>query len=191
MEEKKKFYTVYRITNLLNEMIYIGQHVTKNLNDGYMGSSKYLSKDIKEFGLEKFKKEILFIFDTKEEMIAKEKELVNKEFVKRIDTYNRSQGGCFNVSGQVTVKDKDGNTLMVSTQDPRFLNKELISIFKNKISVKDKNNNVFKIFKNDPKYLSGELKPFFRNKIGCFDKNGKMHFVEKNDIRLKNKDFII
>jgi len=91
---KEKFYTIYKTTNLTNGKIYIGQHTTTNLNDKYMGSGIELNKAIKEEGVENFKKEILFIFDNKSDMIAKEIELVNDEFRKREDTYNITLGGC-------------------------------------------------------------------------------------------------
>ena len=74
-------------------MIYIGKHKTENLDDSYMGSSRWLKSSIKKHGIENYKKEILFDFKTKEEMDLKEKELVNEEFVRREDTYNRNTGG--------------------------------------------------------------------------------------------------
>jgi len=87
------FYTIYKITNLLNNNIYIGKHQTKDLNDGYMGSGKYLKRSVNKHGLENFKKEILFIFDSEKEMDAKEAELVDEEFILREDTYNICVGG--------------------------------------------------------------------------------------------------
>ena len=42
----KKFYTVYKITNLINGKIYFGQHITKDLLDDYMGSGTDLKYDI-------------------------------------------------------------------------------------------------------------------------------------------------
>ena len=90
---KEKHYLVYQTTNLLNGKIYIGQHQTDNLNDGYIGSGVELNLDIKKFGRDNFKREILFDFDSFEEMDNKERELVNEDFVARTDTYNMKVGG--------------------------------------------------------------------------------------------------
>jgi group I intron endonuclease len=83
------YYTVYKITNLINQKTYIGKHQTKNLNDDYMGSGKLLRRAIKKYGLENFSRKILHIFDNEEEMNVKEKELV----VLGEDSYNISPGG--------------------------------------------------------------------------------------------------
>ena len=87
------FYTIYKITNLINNKIYVGKHQTKDLNDDYMGSGKHLRHSINKYGIENFKKEILFVFDTETEMNAKEKEIVSEEFCLRNDTYNLCNGG--------------------------------------------------------------------------------------------------
>lgn len=88
-----KYYTIYQTTNLINNKIYIGLHTTENLNDSYLGSGIFLKKAIQKYGRENFKKEILFVFDNKKDMITKEKELVTETFVVRKDTYNMSKGG--------------------------------------------------------------------------------------------------
>ena len=83
------YYTVYKITNLINNKYYIGKHQTKNLNDGYMGSGKLIKQAILKNGIDNFKKEILFIFDNEIDMNSKETELV----VISEDTYNLCVGG--------------------------------------------------------------------------------------------------
>ena len=86
-------YTVYKTTNLANGKIYIGSHVTEDVNDGYVGSGKLLLKAIEKYGLESFKKEVLHIFDNPNDMFLKEAELVSNEFIQRKDTYNIKEGG--------------------------------------------------------------------------------------------------
>ena len=100
------YYYLYRITNLLNNKIYIGVHQTSNINDRYLGSGKLLKADIQKYGRNSFKKEILEYFNTKEEMLYREAEIVNKNFYLREDTYNIMPGG-----GMGT---KDGNGLTFS-----------------------------------------------------------------------------
>lgn len=70
------YYTVYKVTNTINGMYYIGIHQTENLNDDYMGSGHKLKKAFKKYGKENFHKEILYILDTKEKMSLYEKILV-------------------------------------------------------------------------------------------------------------------
>lgn len=87
------FYTVYQITNTINDKIYIGVHKTKNIHDGYMGSGTLLLRSQHKHGLHNFKKDILHTFDCSEDMFSREKELVDEKFVARNDTYNIKLGG--------------------------------------------------------------------------------------------------
>lgn len=134
----QEFFIVYQITNLLDNRIYVGAHVTKNINDSYMGSSKYLRKDISNLGKQNFKKEILFIFDNKEDMLAKEAEIVDKTFCFRNDTYNRIKGGInsFDTRGMFVGKDKNGNTILTYSDDPRFLSGEIVGATKGRPGIK-------------------------------------------------------
>ena len=86
-------YTVYKITNLVNSRYYIGKHQTKDLDDGYMGSGKLIRAAIKKYGPENFKKEILFVFETEQDMNTKEAELVTEELIASGSVYNLCPGG--------------------------------------------------------------------------------------------------
>ena len=89
----KMFYYLYKITNKLNGMYYIGVHQTKNLNDGYMGSGTLIQEAIEKYGSENFEKEILEFFNNSKDMYSREKEIVNNEFINNNQTYNMIVGG--------------------------------------------------------------------------------------------------
>lgn len=88
------YYTVYQITNLKNGKIYIGAHVTDDLEDGYTGSGELIQKAIEKYGVENFKKEYLVVFNNKHDMFEYERQTVDNTFVNRDDTYNLKEGGC-------------------------------------------------------------------------------------------------
>jgi hypothetical protein len=90
---KNKYHLIYKTTNLINNKIYIGAHSTNNINDGYIGSGKMLHSAIKKYGIENFKREILHMFNSPEEMFTKEKEIVSEKFISRLDVYNIVTGG--------------------------------------------------------------------------------------------------
>jgi hypothetical protein len=83
------FYLVYKITNTINNKIYIGCHKTKDKNDGYFGSGKYLKNAIKKYGIENFTKDIIFEASSSKEMFEKEKQLVEIG----PNSYNLKHGG--------------------------------------------------------------------------------------------------
>lgn len=188
--EKDKKYTVYKITNQINNMIYVGVHITTNINDAYMGSGTNIKKIIKKYGKENFIKEILFIFNNKIDMLNKEAEIVNDEFIKREDTYNIILGGGFLTTNCVVVKDGNRNTFMVNINDSRYTTGELIPVSKDMITAKDINGKIYHIHKTDPRWISGELVGHGKGFIQAKDINGKKYRIDKNDIRLLNGSLI-
>lgn len=111
----RMYYTVYKITNLSNGKFYIGMHQTNDLLDGYVSSGKLINAAIQKYGLENFKREILYVFDNPEEMKLKEKELV----VVSEQSYNLCEGGHggFDYINRSKMNNKDHDTeLMKATR---------------------------------------------------------------------------
>ena len=84
-------YTIYKTINLINGKIYIGVH--KENGKFYLGSGKLLKQAIEKYGIDNFKKEILFSYETSEDAYKKEYQIVDEEFINRKDTYNIMTGG--------------------------------------------------------------------------------------------------
>ena len=107
-----KYYLVYKITNTVNNKIYVGAHVTSDKNDSYMGSGSYLKSAQQKYGLDKFVKEILYECSSKEEMFKREAEIVDEMFVARLDTYNLKVGG----DGGWDFCNKNGKRVSIENQ---------------------------------------------------------------------------
>jgi len=168
--EDNQYHIIYRTHNLINQKEYTGKHSTTDLNDGYYGSGLGIRSAIKKYGIENFAVEIMSYHDMQISALNAEAKIVDEEYVDRSDTYNREIGGNGqignNVRNKTTVKDKDGNTMLVSVNDPRYLSGELVGVMKDthnpgmhkgKTVVKDKYGKQFHVSVDDPRFLSGEL----------------------------------
>ena len=83
----KKYNYVYKITNLLNNKIYIGKHSTDDINDGYMGSGTLLKRSLKKYGIENFKKEYLAFCDTEDKL-----NFFERFYIKKYNSNNSNIG---------------------------------------------------------------------------------------------------
>lgn len=88
-----KYRYLYKITNIITGQYYYGIHTTFNLEDGYMGSGKKLKKDIKQFGLDIFTKEYIAFFETDEDLLQSEKDVVDIKLLSDPLCYNIMLGG--------------------------------------------------------------------------------------------------
>lgn len=96
---------VYKTINKINSKYYIGVHSTKDINDDYLGCGHWRGRKIynniyspvlnafKKYGDDNFIKEILFIFDNREDALQKEQELVD---INDNKCYNARTGGDVN-----------------------------------------------------------------------------------------------
>jgi 3-oxoacyl-ACP reductase-like protein len=166
------YYTIYKITNKLNGKIYIGKHQTKDLNDGYMGSGKYLKRAIEKYGIENFSKEILNVFDNEEKMNAEEAKIVTEEFVKDNNNYNLCIGG----EGGFSYINSNG--LNVDIVEQRSRNQNMVSQWsKNANDIKKlklKNDLIFK--ETYLKNMSNGVKKYIHENGHWW--NGKTHTEE-------------
>jgi hypothetical protein len=86
-------YFIYKTTNLVNNKTYIGIHQTENIDDGYIGSGLHFLRAVKKYGKDNFKREIIEFCSSYDELLEKEKLLVNEEWVKNKTNYNLKTGG--------------------------------------------------------------------------------------------------
>lgn len=138
-ESSKKHHFVYRITNQLNNKIYIGVHSTDDVEDGYMGSGSLLRREMKEYGVSNFSLEIIHNCKSRAEALKKESALVDYEFISREDTYNLILGGG---RGVKTVKSK-----AIHFQDKRLVQNELANLIKERCKLSPDVRYIFKLKK--------------------------------------------
>lgn len=84
---------IYKITNIINNKIYIGQ-TTKSIDTDYLGSGNIIIKAVKKYGKESFVREILEILDDLNKL--SEREIYWIEYYNSTDRnigYNISKGG--------------------------------------------------------------------------------------------------
>lgn len=90
--KEKKYNYLYKITNSINDYIYIGMHSTDNLEDEYFGGGTELRKAIKKLGIKNFTLETLEFFENRRDLARSESELINKNFLNKVNVYNRQSG---------------------------------------------------------------------------------------------------
>ncbi len=112
----KTIHYIYKTTCNVTGMWYIGMHSTNNLEDSYMGSGLRLRRSIRKYGVENHTKEILEFLSSREALVLREIEIVNKELIVDNKCMNIKEGGtggfineehmikCSKAGGQVHAK---------------------------------------------------------------------------------------
>jgi len=89
----RKYHFIYKTTNLITKSYYIGMHSTDNLDDGYLGSGRRLRYSINQYGKENHKRKILEFCKSRQELMSKEKEVVNLNEIAKKECMNLMIGG--------------------------------------------------------------------------------------------------
>ena len=118
-------YYIYKITNLLNNKQYIGQHKkykSDYYDDSYMGKGVAITAAIKKYGRKNFKKEILeYIIDDEKHELVSQREIY---YISFFDTqypigYNLTpggEGGCTKEAAKKVVETKRKNGYKMSEE---------------------------------------------------------------------------
>lgn len=91
--KEKKYHYIYKITCLKNNRYYIGMHSTDNLDDGYFGGGKRIKNSVKKHGKDAHRKDILEFFESREELVNREIELVDEQLINDPMCMNIKLGG--------------------------------------------------------------------------------------------------
>lgn len=97
----RKYHYIYKITRD-DGKYYIGLHSTDDLDDGYFGSGKRVTRSIKMHGKDRHVKEILEFLPCRETLKAREQEIVCAELLKDEQCMNLTLGGGGDVHNQST-----------------------------------------------------------------------------------------
>jgi hypothetical protein len=110
IKENKRFHFTYKTTNLINGRYYLGMHSTNRIDDGYLGSGKRLYYELNKYGRDNFKFEILEEFESREELVRAEINLITEQDLKNPNCLNLKQGG----SGGFSKEDWEKGQKVVS-----------------------------------------------------------------------------
>lgn len=106
---------VYKTINIVNNKYYIGVHSTSDINDNYLGCGHWRGRKIYtntaspilkaflKYGDDNFKREILFVFDNREDALLKEQELID---INDVNSYNAREGGSNTYTYTTEAKNK-------------------------------------------------------------------------------------
>jgi hypothetical protein len=197
--KQHKYHYIYKITNVITNNYYIGMHSTSDFEDEYMGSGKRIKYSIVKYGLENHTKEIIEYCKNREELVLKEKEIVNEELLKDCFCLNLMIGGeggrGFTQEERVKAGINSGNKHKLKLlNDPDY--REL-HVNKSSKIMKDLNENgkikpfdwTGKKHKEETKYKIGISNSQYKGELNSqFGTCWIYSLEEKKSIKIKNED---
>ena len=115
-------FITYKIICDITGEFYFDSHkindIMEAIEDGYMGSGKYIRKSIETYGVENHKKEILGVFDSREESLELEHFLIKKEKQNPLCLNRGSGGSSFDYINKhgLNVYERTPETLKLQTE---------------------------------------------------------------------------
>lgn len=114
-----------------------------------------------------------------------------------------SGGATFSTTGKVAVKDANGNTFLISKNDPLWINKQVVALSagrraspeanakkataKGKVAVRDPNTNAcYLVSKEDVRYINGELIPVGIGRVVSAEDRLKLSQTNKNKVVVRD-----
>lgn len=91
--QRRKYHFIYKTTCTITGRYYIGMHSTDDMNDGYLGSGRFLRNSIKKHGLENHRREVIEICESREAVRKREEELVDGNLLDDELCMNLMKGG--------------------------------------------------------------------------------------------------
>ncbi len=90
---RRKFHLIYKTTCLETGKYYVGMHSTDDLDDGYLGSGRWLINSVKKYGKEKHVREIIEFVPTREQLRIREEQIVDQKMIDDDLCMNLDLGG--------------------------------------------------------------------------------------------------
>jgi hypothetical protein len=107
INKDKKVHFLYKSTNQLNGNYYIGIHSTNEVDDSYIGSGTRFRNEVRKYGKFYFTREILQFFDTRNEALLAEFNVISK-ILQDPKCLNLCEGGrAGGLSDEVRKKSKE------------------------------------------------------------------------------------
>lgn len=155
---------IYKITNLINNKIYIGKDTTCDKN--YYGSGIYIKKAIDKYGKDNFTKEIIDRCDNYDELSIKEKYWIN---------YYKNNNILYNLTDGGDGGDTWSNNPNIESLKNKYYKPIIIDVLEY-----ESISHASKIFNLERNLIKHRLKSY----------NFQNYLYKDNDINIKNNKFI-
>jgi hypothetical protein len=176
----KKFIYNYITTNLINGKQYVGTHSTDSIDDGYLGSGKYLKDSVKKYGKENFKREIICLYETEKQAFDNEEKYIIEYNTLVPNGYNISPKGGINGKGSLSEETKKLISDLRMGKTP--WNKGKTNIYSEESLKKMRNTKIGRITSNKTKE---KLSNLFKGRILNEEWKEKISIAHKGKIHSK------